>query len=453
MWSDSQSEKVRFGLLLILLAACFLMGGGSRQDITSLILLQPIAILCATGLLLLPGRPDWEAIRVPLLLLGGLAGIMVAQIIPLPPEVWAKLPGRSPFVQSAILAGIPQPWRPISLKPDFTLGSFVGLGVPFAVLIGFASVNDRRRRVLLLALIIGVVVSALFGLAQVSGRAQSLYLYKITNQGAAVGLFANRNHQALLLAMAWPMLAVWAMTPHKDVRHRTVVRSVAAALALFLLPLLLVTGSRAGLVLGLIGLSCAAGIWHRHASGMRAPHRRFERYIPIFIGLAGTILLLTSIILSRAEAIQRVLKLDVSADTRVEVTPILMDMVRDFFPMGAGFGSFDPVFRYYEPVQMLNPEYLNHAHNDLLELVIEAGLPGGVLGLVFLGWFVLRSISVWRLRGGGMSVTHARLASVMILLVLCGSFVDYALRTPLMMAVFAIACGWLAPIADPEESG
>src|SRR3546814_18783044 len=53
------------------------------------------------------------------------------------------------------------------------------------------------------------------GLAQVIGpRDGPLYLYEITNNGSAVGLFANRNHQAALLACLFPMLAVYASIDH-----------------------------------------------------------------------------------------------------------------------------------------------------------------------------------------------------------------------------------------------
>lgn len=454
MQTGSRADTARFAVLLALLAACFLMGGASRLDVLSLIILQPLAALCAAAFLLIPGRPvEWSAIRIPLLLLAVLAGITAAQLIPLPPGWWTNLPGHAPFARTVEVAGLQQPWRPISLTPDLTLASLVGLIVPLAVLIGFAAVPQERREALLPALLAGIALSALFGIAQIAGGLRSpFYLYEITNRGSAVGLFSNRNHQAVLVAMAWPMLAVWGTMRDADPKRRMVRRWIAVGFALFLLPLLLVTGSRAGLVLGLLGLGTAALIWRGRRSGARTAARRGERIGLLLAGLGAVAVLVATIVLSRAEALRRLFDLSAAEDTRVEVAPILLEMARDFFPVGSGFGSFDPAYRMYEPVSMLSPQYLNHAHNDLIEIAITAGLPGILLVLLFLAWFAVRALAVWRAKGSAADLSLARLSSAMIGFVLLSSLVDYPLRTPLMMAIFAIGCGWLAAPAGGSRA-
>ncbi|MBO9518985.1 MAG: O-antigen ligase family protein [Porphyrobacter sp.] len=442
------SDKIRFPILVGLIAACFLMGGASRLDVTSLILLQPLAAVCATAFLLLPGPIDWQPVRFPLIFLAALAGLMVAQLIPLPPAVWSNFPGQAPFVQSAALAGIEQSWRPMSLTPDLTLASLVGLVVPFAILIGFASIDARRRPLLLVALLAGSVVSAVFALGQVSGGPKSpFYLYDVTNLEAGVGLFANRNHQAVLLAMTLPMLTVWATSPRQNSQRRTLVRWVAIGFALFLLPLLLVTGSRAGLLLGLLALGSAWLLWRKSAVVGTRRAEGIERFVPALIGGVAVLALVATVFLSRAEAVQRLFALKVGQDTRVEATPILLEMARDFLPLGSGFGSFDPLFRFYEPLEKLDLVYLNHAHNDLLEIVITSGVPGLFVVALFLGWFSWNALAAWRADAGSQTAQYARLASVMILLPLISSLVDYPLRTPLMMAIVAVASGWLGALS------
>ena len=73
-----------------------------------------------------------------------------------------------------------------------------------------------------------------------------------------------------------------------------------------------------------------------------------------------------------------------------------------------------------------------------------SGLPGAALLLLFVTWFARQSFKAWRSREPGEDRAVARAGSVIILIALLGSLVDYPLRTPLMMAIFAIACGWLA---------
>src|SRR3546814_16949820 len=107
-------------------------------------------------------------------------------------------------------------------------------------------------------------MSGVLGLAQAIGpRDGPLYLYEITNNESAVGLFANRNRQAALLACLFPMLAVYASIDHPSAERMRLKFALCASVALFFLPLLLVTGSRAGLVLGVIGL-LAGALLYRH---------------------------------------------------------------------------------------------------------------------------------------------------------------------------------------------
>src|SRR5690606_38328423 len=96
-----------------------------------------------------------------------------------------------------------------------------------------------------------------------------------------------------------------------------------------------------------------------------------------------------------------------------------------------------------EPVAILAPQYFNHAHNDLLELILVGGLPAALLLAVFLAWLARQAFRVMRARHGGSSLTFARLGLAMVVILLLSSLVDYPFRTPLLAPLFAIGCGWL----------
>ena len=57
-------------------------------------------------------------------------------IVPLPPELWTALPGRSEIVANYRLLGVPLPWLPLSLAPEYvqTETELKGLGIPFTIL-------------------------------------------------------------------------------------------------------------------------------------------------------------------------------------------------------------------------------------------------------------------------------------------------------------------------------
>ena len=114
-------------------------------------------------------------------------------------------------------------------------------------------------------------------------------------------------------------------------------------------------------------------------------------------------------------------------------------MIRDYFPIGSGLGGFDPMFRMQEPFALLKPTYFNHAHNDFLEIVLDAGLPGLVLLIGGLGWCFWTSVVAWRNKHDMLP----KLGSATMLLLIAGSLFDYPLRTPMMMAFAVVASVWL----------
>src|SRR3546814_8158382 len=79
--------------------------------------------------------------------------------------------------------------------------------------------------------------------------------------------------------------------------------------------------------------------------------------------------------LFRAESVRRAFEIDPGQDLRTPGLPTVLSMIAAYFPAGAGFGGFDPIFRLHEPLQLLKPPYFNHAHNDFLEIVLDGGLP------------------------------------------------------------------------------
>jgi O-antigen ligase len=151
-----------------------------------------------------------------------------------------------------------------------------------------------------------------------------------------------------------------------------------------------------------------------------------------------------SLIGNRALSFDRLADLDAGEDVRVRALPVVWQMVRDYFPSGAGGGAFEPLFRLHEPFALLKPTYFNHAHDDFLELLVEHGIAGAVLVLAGLAWVVRLSVGVWRGDGRVEEVFRGRLGSAVILLMLVASITDYPLRTPLVMAILVLAAAWLA---------
>ena len=444
VWAQA-SWRTRFNLtlLVVFLAIVLLFGGASRADVLGQAVVRFAAILMIAAVMLQLDREAWHRVRVPASFLLALTAVVAIQLVPLPPGIWASLPGRSIYVQALELGGIPPAWRPLSLTPDLTLNSLLAALPAFATILGLSLVRSHWSPMFVPVLLVGIAASALIGVVQISTG--SPYLYRITNLGSAVGFFANRNHEGLFIALAFPLLAGFA--GFAGSRARVAARTwlaVSAAAAIF--PLLLVTGSRGGLLLGIIGSVCGGAIlygairlrpWAHRVSSVR---RWLIFGVPVALGAAAIFVFRY---FGRDVAIQRIIGGDITT-VRADFLPIYKRMAEDFFPTGGGFGSFDTLFRVYEPHWALDRTYLNHAHNDLAELVIEGGAPALAVLLAFMIWYLIRCIKLWIRPVTGGDQLLGRVGSTVIAMIMLGSLVDYPLRTPIISVVFAMACYWIA---------
>jgi O-antigen ligase len=118
-----------------------------------------------------------------------------------------------------------------------------------------------------------------------------------------------------------------------------------------------------------------------------------------------------------------------------------MEAVSDSFPAGTGFGSFEQVYRQYEDPLAVTQEYVNHAHNDYLQIVLELGAAGLLLLALFLAWWIFAAVRIWR---SPMSTPFSRAATIATAIVLAHSVVDYPLRTAAISVIFAASVGIMA---------
>ena len=137
-------------------------------------------------------------------------------------------------------------------------------------------------------------------------------------------------------------------------------------------------------------------------------------------------------------AFQRLGAQDFARDVRFSAAPTVFAMARDAFPAGIGFGAFEHAYKAYEPDALLTSSYFNQAHDDFLQLAVEAGLPGLVLLVLALLFLArqLRALLPW-LRRAEPDAWLALTAFASLGLLAAASAVDYPLRTPSQM-VFAV---------------
>lgn len=432
--------------LPMFVAIVFVLGGGARDDVQSLALLRPLAAAALVVGLWGCTRDQLVRYRVLLIFAALCLLFVLVQLIPLPHALWTLFPGRALADQAGAAAGLDAPWRPFSLVPFRTWNSAFALLVPFAVLLLLVRVPREARYALLPWLIVLGLVSGFIGLLQAAGPPTGpLYFYRVTNDGAAVGLFANRNHQAVLLACLFPMLGAYASSA-RSIEQARLRGWLALCAGAMLVPLILVTGSRAGLLLGLLALASVALVYRRPRID-RPPARRARGFDPrLILGAAAVLGLgIVTMLMSRARALERFAGGDGAEELRLSIWRQTIDLIGTYFPLGSGTGTFVEVYEADEPRALMLPAYVNHAHNDWLETLLTGGVPAILLiGLAV--WFWQRGFrrSLAAPAEAGHEIRFARLGGVIIALLGLASFVDYPLRTPSLAALFVIAAVWLA---------
>lgn len=416
----------------------WIAGGASRSDVLG----QPVVRFFAWCFLLYQvlSMPSlgWRW-RRPVVLIFLAAVILIAvQLIPLPPQLWAQLPGRALLAGAAQFAGQPQPWRAISISPAATINALGAMVVPLATLAAMSRL-DRRQRSYLPAIILAMAfASSLVGLLQMTGANLDNPLINDV-RGSVSGNFANQNHFALFLAIGCLILPIWAVA--EGARNWRLM--ISALVAPFFVLVALGSGSRMGILLVLV--ATFAGFFAVRERALAA-FRRLPRLPTLAVGAGAGVAIVAIVILSiwsgRAVSLDRALSLEAGADLRNLARPVIWAMALQYFPVGTGFGTFDTAYRIAEPYELLQTTYLNHAHNDWLELFLDGGLLAVVLAAAALIWWGMASWKAWRGTDDSDSIL-ARAGSAMILLIMIASITDYPARTPLIMLVLVVGAMWL----------
>ncbi|MBU2167304.1 MAG: O-antigen ligase family protein [Alphaproteobacteria bacterium] len=431
----------------VLLAFSLFLGGASRAHLVPLAAIELAALpVLGLGLYRLAATGVWRDHRF-LLSLAGLAALLpLVQLIPLPFSFWASLPGRESAVTALELAGIAPAWLPLSLTPDRTWQAFLAILPPLAMLIAAMGL-ERRVLARFIWIVLGfVIVAILLGALQITLNSRAVYPWETTNFGSLVGFFANRNHMATLSLVAIPFAAALAGRGLNSRDRSANLRLWAGGLVIGLIIVALgAIQSRFGVLAAIPALAGGLMIGWISSGRSRPGPAILLLFLGGAIGLAVVGLFALDPILDRFDRESQLVG-------RYDGWLIVAQAAQDFLPFGSGMGSFDPVYRSYEPVETLRAAYFNQAHNDYLEIWLEGGWAGIALVIATFVWWGRRSWSAWR-AGSHPDRDLQRAASVALLLIAAHSAADYPLRTETIAVVFALCCAILEGAAQELRPG
>lgn len=412
-----------------------LLFGGSAQGVSGNAFLRLAAILLiAWALIQRREEPLSRGVRQLLVII--VLGLVLAllYLIPMPTDLWAKLPGRENLASGFQLLGIEPGKLPASLAPYDSVAALLALLPPLGMLAAMIAFHDYRRAWLTAALIAGTLGGVLLGIMQVTSpdpTTSPWYLYRQSNFGVATGFFANGNHMASLLLVTIPFivaLAVKVRERTKDLKLRSTITALAGGVLIVVILGLVLNGSLVGYGLGVPVVIASLLMASRRRS-------RFSGATVLVIGL-GSLVALALLWANPVGGKLGGLGAETSVSSRQEILSNSLDLIRQFGPVGTGPGTFQKTYPLQEDPATVDRYYVNHAHNDYLELAVETGLPGIVLMLLFLAWWLGSVRAMLRSPAADQHAFAGAIASAAVLL---HSAVDYPLRTAAIGAVFAMS--------------
>ena len=277
------------------------------------------------------------------------------------------------------------------------------------------------RRFTILLSIAGFVI-ALFAIVQEFTSNGRIYWVRLPRFGGwIVGPYVNHNHYAGLMEMLIPMPLALGF-------HRSNLRSRSALLffmAIIMAASLLISQSRAGV---------AAFLLEMALFGTMIFLRNRRRSIIILAVLLATVAFLgwlnTTQVFTRMQETHDVFRAQILRDGLV--------MWRQKPVLGWGFGTFPTVYPAFRG--FYTNLFVNQAHNDVLQVLVETG----ALGFGVMVWFLvlvyrrgLSRGSSWDSRPGGLPQLAALVGVTGIVV---HSFFDFNLHIPANAALFFVLC-------------
>lgn len=429
--------------LLVMIAFAF-GGGGVRYGLANLVVqLSALAILAFHREAFVG---FWK--NSPIALRALTAGSLLLPalfLIPLPDSLWSGLPGRDLVATSLDLVD-GRGWRALSVDPARTLVALTGLIVPLAILtVGWSIPRRHLMTVGWVVVALGLACFLLGVLQVLSGGTTAVIYPERGPTGLLYGTFANRNSTGVFLVAA---LTLAALLPLPLARPHPAALPVRLAICALLLLAIVLTRSRTAFVLAAIpiALGLARAFWasRENRGGNRSRTGSLAVFGSIFLALAA----LASVVAVAPGRIGDTLeRFEATDDARVYIWEDAAYSADRYWPVGAGMGTFDEVFQVDESLEFLTKRRAGRAHNDYIELAIEAGIPGLAIAT---GWLLLVGWLSWK-AGRSQFRWPAWACGAILLAIALQSITDYPLRNQTMLAVAAFALLLLVRVASARD--
>jgi O-antigen ligase len=312
------------------------------------------------------------------------------------------------------------------------------LCIAYGVL-AFTAVQFTRAQVRLFAstMVIFGALYSLFAILQGFTSNGKIYWLIKPHAGSVYGSYVNHNHYAGLMEMLLPLALILALEPSL----RAEKRFLLACSTVVMVTSVFLSQSRGGMIAVVVEMLFLGVVWMS-----QFPPRRSAA---VFVAFSITTALFLAWIAPQ-ELGNRIT--DIHDPARLLIHRDSMRMFRAHPFLGSGLGTFATVFPHYRV--FYDGFFMDNAHDDYLELLLETGLLGFGVGVWFLVLLYREGRANIRLvrKSCDARISTAALAGCTGLL--AHSFLDFNLHIPANAALFYVLCAVAScPAGNRKRNG
>jgi O-antigen ligase len=291
--------------------------------------------------------------------------------------------------------------------------------------------SSQARKVAVMLALYGFAIA---GLSLLQGIAPNGKLYWIRQPrlgGWIYGPYVNHNHYAGLMEMLVPIPLILSLTRLAQEKERIAAGIAAAAMT----GTVFLCGSRGGMLAILAEFGVLSVVVVRQKKGIRLAVA-FAAFAVVLLSLLTW--LGGKELTSRVTSISTEARSEISGGIRLNIDRDGLHMFRAKPMLGWGLGTFPVVYPQFRT--FYTNFFVNQAHDDYLQLLVETGLVGFgtmVWFLMVLYRSVLRKIKNW-MSDVSSAVSLACMLSFTGILV--HSVLDFNLQIPANAALFYVFC-------------
>ena len=402
----------------------------TTERLESVLLPGCVAVL-VFATLTLGATPTWAWAATEIAVLALLAVWLAASGVR--GEVSLRLPRLAFPLLAILLLVFVQAFARLSVYPPATRQAawmLLVVGGFFLLLHNQLSSESKLEAFVTVLLFFGFAVAVFSIVQKLSFNGKIYWFWTPHQQGEIFGPFIKRNDYAAWALMLVPL--AWVKAGRR--RGAREVRIFWALVVLVLGISILFSLSRAGSVLFFL-------FFPLYALLGRSPGRSSRAALAVALGVilvagVATVGLDTGRLLTRWQSLAEMFSHSESVELyRWQMWRDTLPMIRDHLWLGSGLETFVVLSDSYRTFD--STLRWNHAHNEYLEWLAETGLVGGALALWFLLTLARTVAEKMRLTQESRTRQLVMGAALGCLLVLLHSLVDFPLRVPANMLLFA----------------